>query len=84
MNRDALIRHELSNAAQTLLLIGGMSMVRAYCARLLFGDGVALWVPALTADQVPSTDTERFQDVFLVHRPVVTESPRHRRLGVWY
>jgi len=44
MDNDTLARHKLLNVAQTLLLIGGMALVLALSARLLFGEGVTLWV----------------------------------------
>ncbi|MES9870551.1 MAG: zinc metalloprotease HtpX [Sedimenticola sp.] len=44
MDQETATRHKLRNLGQTLLLIGGMSLLLAMCSELLFGGGVWLWV----------------------------------------
>ncbi len=49
MDRAVGTRRKRRNLVHTLLLIGGMSLLLALCAELLFGDGVWPWVFAIVA-----------------------------------
>ncbi|MEJ2620918.1 MAG: zinc metalloprotease HtpX [Candidatus Thiodiazotropha sp.] len=44
MNSTRITKHKVRNFIQTLLLLGGMSMLLALCVELLFGHALWLWV----------------------------------------